>query len=306
MRLILITAAMSAGVALAQPETRTAEPPQQDVLSGPKVRETAGERSLIRRDFQGRVRRLEIPPEEAAIELLRLDEPTKAKTQKILDECSAILDKAVRDNIDLLLRLQSADRRVRLDLIREFGESLKELRSWGTLREEVRGVLPKEQATRYNELIDGYWDVVVSDAVQAAQRENSTRPAPGRAEVLAREVLTSLGNEIRRSFERQIGQRAREFEELLGKLGLSPEKESKIRGMLADHVERTGGKPTPQQRRDLVLRIYGELDREQKRIAAQELLGLADREKKPEPEPEPMMREGSSPMAEEPMRADPK
>ncbi len=306
MRLILITAAMSAGVALAQPETRTAEPPQQDVLSGPKVRETAGERSLIRRDFQGRVRRLEIPPEEAAIELLRLDEPTKAKTQKILDERSAILDKAVRDNIDLLLRLQSADRRVRLDLIREFGESLKELRSWGTLREEVRGVLPKEQATRYNELIDGYWDVVVSDAVQAAQRENSTRPAPGRAEVLAREVLTSLGNEIRRSFERQIGQRAREFEELLGKLGLSPEKESKIRGMLADHVERTGGKPTPQQRRDLVLRIYGELDREQKRIAAQELLGLADREKKPEPEPEPMMREGSSPMAEEPMRADPK
>lgn len=306
MRLILITAAMNAGVALAQPETHTTEPPQQDVLSGPKVRETAGERSLIRRDFQGRVRRLEIPPEEAAIELLRLDEPTKAKTQKILEERSAILDKAVRDNIDLLLRLQSADRRVRLDLIREFGESLKELRTRGTLREEVRGVLPKGQATRYDELIDGYWDVVVSDAVQAAQRENSTRPAPGRAEVLAREVLTSLGNEIRRSFERQIGQRAREFEELLGKLGLSPEKDSKIRGMLADHVERTGGKPTPQQRRDLVLRIYGELDREQKRIAARELLGLADREKTPEPESEPMMREGSSPMAEEPMRADPK
>lgn len=306
MRLILILSVLGAGAAIAEPEPRASEPPDPGVLSGPKVRETAGERSLIRRDFQGRVRRLEIPAEEAAVELLRLDEPTKAKAQKILDERTAILDKAVRENIDLLLRLQNADRRTRLEFIREFGESLKELRARGTLREEIRAILPKDQAARYDELIDGYWEVVVADATQAAQRENGARPAPARAEVLAREVLAALGSEIRRSFERQIGQRARELEELLGKLGLSEEKDAKIRGILAEYAERTGGKPTPQQKRDLVLRIYRELDRDQQRIAARELLGLGEQKRGGEPESEPMMREGSEPMAEEPMKGDPK
>jgi hypothetical protein len=285
-----------AGSVMAQPE---ADKPAEDVLSGPKVKETQSERTLVKRDFSGKVQRLDANPAEAAVELLTLDEATRAKVKAVVDERTAAMDRIVRDNLELLVKFQNTgDRKGKMALLREYREVFKEIESKGKLQDQVKAVLPKEQAARYDELIAGYWDTVVADAQQEAKKNKETA---GRGEILAREGLVAFGGEIRRSYERQIGAKTKELEEFLGKLGLTPEKETKIRNMFTDSFQATVGKPTAQQRRDLMMKVLRELDAEQRKIVIEELLGKehgTSENMKPAPmveSDEPMMPKSEEP-----------
>jgi hypothetical protein len=220
------------------------------------------------------VQRLESHPAETAVELLALDDETKAKVKAVIDDRTATLDRLVRENLELLLKFQNTpDRRGRLALLREAGALVKELDAKGTLEDRVKALLPKEHAARFDELIAGYWDTIVADAQQEAKKNEDTKDpkVPGRGEILIREKLQAFGGEIRRSYERQIAAKTKQLEEFLGKLGLDPEKETKIRNLFTDFVQKTGGKPTPQQRRELGVNVFRELDREQQRLVLNEL-----------------------------------
>lgn len=271
-----------------QDATPTAQP-ADDILSGPKVEETQAERSLVRRNFQGKVQRLDTNPAEAAAELLSLDASTRAKVKAILDKRAATLDKIVRDNLELLLKFQNTpDRRGKLALLRDAREVFKPLDADGKLQDQIAAALPKDQADRYKEILEGYWQTLVADAEQEARGGKDKATA---AEIRAREVLLAFGTEIRRSYERQVASRVRELEDFLGKLGLPAEKEAKLRTMFAEFAERTKLKPTEQQRREFALKVLRELDREQQQKVLAEILGRP--EEKPqgtpmEPEDEPM------------------
>lgn len=267
------------------PTAQPAEPAKDDVLSGPKVKETVAEKSLVRRNFQGRVQRLEVNPAEAAIELLSLDAATAAKVKKVVGERTQVLDRIVRENLDLLLKIQNtADRRGKIGLLREAREKFKDLEARGKLQEEVAKVLPAEQAKRYEELIKGYWETLLADAEQEA---GAGKEKPAKSEIATREVLLAFGAEIRRSYERQIASKTKELEEFLGKLGLSAEKEAKIRNFFVEYAERTKGRASEQQRRDLFQKVLRELDRDQQKIVLDEVLGKA-RPAGPTDEGEPM------------------
>lgn len=273
--------------------------PEGDVLSGPKVKETQSERTLIKRDFSGKVQRLDANPAEAAVELLTLGEATRAKVKAIMDERTAALDLIVRDNLELLVKFQNTgDRKGKMALLREYRAVFKDLEAKGKLQDQMRAALPKDQATRYDELIAGYWDTVVADAEQEAKKGKETA---GRSEILVREGLLAFGGEIKRSYERQIGAKTKELEEFLGKLGLTPEKETKIRNLFTDSFQATKGKPTAQQRRELMVKVLRELDAEQRKIVIKELLGKPD--STPETTPENPVKDPKAPMTEsdEPM-----
>jgi hypothetical protein len=182
----------------------------------------------------------------------------------------------------------TTDRKGKMALLREYREVFKELEAKGKLQDQVKAVLPKDQAARSDELIAGYWDTVVADAQQEAKKNKETA---GRVEILTREGLLAFGGEIRRSYERQIASKTKELEEFLGKLGLTPEKEAKIRTMFADSFIATKGKATGQQRRELMQRVLKELDAEQRKIVIRELLG------KPNATPENSAPETTTPGA---------
>jgi hypothetical protein len=268
------------------------EPVKDDVLSGPKVKETKSERSLVKRNFQGRVQRLEIPPAEAAIELLGLDAATAAKVKEVVDDRAKAMDKVVRENLDLLLKFQNTgDRRGRLQLLRESKEKFAEVDAKGRLEDRVAKVLPKDQAERYQELIRGYWDTLLADAEQEAA---GAKDRPGKVEILAREVLLAFGAEVKRSYERQLGSKVKDLEELLGKLGLSAEKEAKVRTYFVQYAEQTKGRPTENQRRDLFFKVMRELDRDQQKALLEQVLGGSKKAQSPD-----------APMKEDPMQGEP-
>lgn len=78
------------------------------VLSGPKVGEAAaGTLSLVEKDFDGKMKMLEVRPEVAGLKLLKLSETEKASTDKILQEREALVAKVLKENYALFLELQN-------------------------------------------------------------------------------------------------------------------------------------------------------------------------------------------------------
>lgn len=277
------------------------------VLGGPTVRETVSERTLAKRDMQGRVRRLDLSPEESALELLNLDRESQAKADAVVADYHRRLDTIVGDNIELLLRFQTAkEGPERLGVLREAMELFKPLRDGGRLRDRIAAVLPEEHAKRFEALIDGYWKAIL-DEVQADAKARKDKAGP--EEIEARERLRAVGDEIRRSYERQVVAKSRQLEDLLKPLNLSPEQDGKVRTLVTEFAEQTKGKANPAQRRELFGKLLKELNPEQKRqLLRQVLVGTppADTPAKPGGEPPMQGTEGSTPPAE-PMKdaADP-
>lgn len=237
---------------------------QPDALRGPKVNDKPAKKTLVERDFKGKLKRTELPPEEAALALLGLDAEARAKTDAVLAARNVVLDRVVVDNIDLVVRLhnarQSGDRRDQITVMSEFMKKLQPVNARGKLADEVRGTLSKEKAAEYDAILKEY---------RAAAIEEATAEARGRNEFVnartleTRENLASLGLEIKRSYERQISSKGAEFERIVSQLGLRSEQETKIRNMVTDFTQESKGKATPEQKRSLFFRIMAQLDPDQ-------------------------------------------
>lgn len=263
----LLVALVMAVPALAQEEGTS------DPLAGPSVSEST-QATLVERDFTGRIKRTEVPPEEAALALLTLTTEEKAATARILAERAAILDKVVLGNIDLLLQLVSAsaagERAEQAELGARLGAQLQPLRDRGPLADELAGALAEDKGRRLKTLVREYWAAVVQEGTADARKAGEdVRPA----QIIAREMRASVGQEIRRSYERQVTARVAELDKQLAAMGLSPEQEGKIRALITEYGQRTLLKPTEADRRRLFAAIMAELSPEQRRAFVKQVLG---------------------------------
>ncbi|MDX2146642.1 MAG: hypothetical protein SFZ23_03890 [Planctomycetota bacterium] len=304
--LALMSLVVSAGVAIAEP---LASP---GPLGGPKVLASDAPSTLVARDMAGRVIRLEIPAEEAALELLTLDAVTKEAVDRILDERARILDQLVVENIETLGRMRNSfaagNRKEAAAMLRELTSKAKPLRERGRLRDEIASVLPAEQQTAFAALVTGYWDAIRAE-IKAEQTGAEPAPADdqdasdqddrelkgagvgqpgkraagpiaslrGQAQGMAREYLMAIGQEIKRSYERTIARQGERFESIMTRLELSAESETKVRNLVTEHAQRTKLNSTPAQRRELFVKIFGVLTPEE-RIRAIEVLRSEDAE----------------------------
>jgi hypothetical protein len=269
------------------PPARAAAPSDDAApLRGPAVSIPDSRPTLVQRDLSGRVVRLDTQPAEAAVRLLPLDDATRAKVDAILLERSAILDRIVTGNLELLARLESArdgaDPAERARLTRELAEKSAPLVQRGPLAAELIRALPAEQGAELRRLVQEYWKAIADEAAARPASEPAMAPdhdaadeppapaAGGRGEADRRramrdEVLRMTGAEVRRAFQRTIGAQARDFDALIRDLNLSPEQESKVRQVVGDSFQRTYGKATPQERAQVFWRVYRLLDAQQQR-----------------------------------------
>ncbi len=243
---------VGSGLAVEPPTTQN--PPA--ILSGPQVREGAHE-SLVERGFDGRIRPLTTSPEERAVALLRLDEATRARVETILDERSAILDRVLVDNLDLLLQFQSArasgSATRQLSILRAFVRKLEPLRRRGSLRDEIARVLPEDQRARFEAMIDEYEDALEAQA-RADARARGERFQPLAYRI--RRNLERLGQDIAASYERAIGSRVAELEAFLERASLSPASEREVRRIITEFGQQTMLRPTPADKRRLVRDLW--------------------------------------------------
>lgn len=267
--LLLMTASAWAQVAPdpAQPPTGT-----PGVLSGPTIDATSkAPMTLVERNFDGKLRRLEISAEEAALEHLTLSDDEKKLTAAILIERAAILDGVVGKNTDLLIRLQGLRESRTPDgvaALRQMAAKLEPLRKRGRLRDEIASVLEIENQKRFITMVDEYHAAVIADTLAELRKD---KPDATIAEATGRERLLSLGHEIRRSYERTLAEKTGKLEEIITLLKLDEAQEAKVRALALEFGQQSMGRPTQAQIMRLVGDISRELNTEQRATFVREL-----------------------------------
>lgn len=235
-------------------------------LAGPRVVEAGeGTRSLVRHGYDGSVTRLEVPPEEAAVGLLTLDDAARAGVERVFSGRAAVLDRLVLDNLDKLIELntagQAGDKPRVAALAMELIAKSAPMREHGLLRDEVAAALPRESRAEYLRLVEGYWRAIGDEAKEKGK---------GRLGAVVQERGRLLGEAVRRSLERQIDPKGEEdFDRLIARLELRPEQETRVRHMAEEFILGARFRPTQAQEVAFIARVAAMLDAEQRgRLAA--------------------------------------
>ncbi len=278
----LVVASVASGAEPPPEGERAAAPATDaDVLRGPSIikHEERPERSIVERDFQGRVKKLEENPALVALGQLTLTEEEKKKVEKALGDRAAALDVIVRDNLKLIVELaqakQSGDyeggNRLQAEVLKKAEPFLKR----GPLINEVRSALPEGKFAELKGMVDEYNRSAagdkMSDPMSGPKQENKFG-------AMLAQGFEGFAAEAKASFQRITGGE-KDFENLIKMLVLTPEQESKVRQLAGDLFQKTYGKPTKAQQIGLFLNIYKELDAAQRHRLA-EYIGEENRVKR--------------------------
>lgn len=281
--LTVATLVLCVGLPLAPARAEPAGQPQTDpapALAGPRLAQAEQPASLVERDFEGKVKRLDEPADEAAARLLDLSPADRAAVGKIIAQRQAIVDRVVVEHFSTLLKLYNAtDPEDRRSLFREFMTHMTELRERGRLADELAAILPPEQVQRHRDLVAEYFRAVAQEAggegMRGPDAGDGPRARPGAGGgALREEMLKQIGIAVRRSYERTFGQRQKDFEDLIARLNLTPEQDAVVRKLAVDSAQKQAleGRDEREQRR-VFFRIMQELTPEQRAVLIEHVQG---------------------------------
>lgn len=250
----------------------TASPEGEAPLSGPSVKVQQKAPTIVERDAEGRCRKLEIQPAEAAVRVMKLSPQTREKVDAVLVEQAAVLDTIVRDNFELIVSVagaaQGGDKTQAAKYLGQLWEVSQPLRKRGALVEQLAKVLSKEEATQLRKMVLEYNGARTKDEENAAKQRGEKFD---NAKFNINERLSIIGQEIKRSYERVIGQQSKDLDAIIASLNLSVEQDAKVRQILLDVVQRSGAKATNAQKVSAYLKIVAVLDKDQRTILYEKL-----------------------------------
>lgn len=290
-------------------------------LAGPKL--TTSEvrpQSLVERDFDGKVKRLEISPEEAAVPLLELTPAERALADAAIASRAADLDTLVTNHLLDIIRLggqlQSPRPGEKALALREAYQLSGPILAKGRLIDRISASLPEAKRARYVALVDEYKKAIGDQEISLAQQGKSDDPefaaevAKEPKNLIGHRIrarikleLESFGKEIQRSAERIIAEKQNQGNDFLSKLQLTPEQESSIQAIYADLAGKYGLKEPPKQvQAVLFVRVLQVLTPEQRKQA---LVLIRDQERQKELDAKATkrsMQNDPEPIKSEPMK----
>lgn len=228
-------------------------------LGGPLVRPATA--SIVETDFLGRLRRPETSPERAALDLLSLARHDRDRIEALLAPREALLDRFVTDHLLLLAQFDTAikggSHRRAFALALTLLRALAPVIEAGPVRARVESALEPDARLRFHALLRDYDAALVRDA-----RTAGNHAPPGL--ILFGERLRELGEDIARSFQRQQNAGTIFADALLSGIDLSPEQARTFHELKLDLLERSAGRASETDQRDLVLAILARLNESQR------------------------------------------
>lgn len=275
MRYGLFIAAVLAGVqAAGRGQTSPAPTGEPSPLSGPNVPEESGS-GRVRRDFEGKMKPLEVRPEIAALDEIALSTDERAKVDEILARRSATMSRLIRENIELLLKAQAVregnDPEARRALAAEFRQAFAPLSEDGPLSEQIAGVLTDEHRRRFEAINREYWRELMGQAPAGGEMEDGGARR-GRA-ALERAARNVLRQEVRRAYEQMIADGKQRIDEVVARLELSAEQEARVRAIITEFGQKTKLNPSAADRAELFGKVAELLTPEQRRKAFEMVRG---------------------------------
>ncbi len=272
MRAALLTIVLSATALAADP----ALPTESDApLAGPRITGTAAGPTLIERDEYAKVRRLDLRPEEAALDKLGLTSDTLAPARKVIDDRAIALDRVITKHRTLVERLGPAFESGRAlegaALLLELHTHFLAVVGPAPLADKVAEALPEQSRDQYRALVKDYNDAVAKDLAAANPDAKKNKLSAGLAKLGARTQLAieHFVIELQRSGERIFSEKSAidtYAEAFLAKMKLPEADEAQVRTIFTEWaVTLNGNEPTKRQLADLLLQIYDTLDESQRR-----------------------------------------
>jgi DNA-directed RNA polymerase subunit F len=273
-----------------------------DALAGPRVDKPSAAKTIVERNFDGALVRLDQRPEEAAAALLTLSPEEKKAVSDLFGQRSKKVSQLLYDHYDTFLQLQAArqsgvmrqgkvDPKEREELAEKMREIGRAAAQAGLIRpplvEQVAAVLPDDQAGELRRMVSEY--MVALD--QQNRREMGIdmqgafsrpgAPTPDQAERRGadqRMELNLLLREVARTFGAEVQERKERLDALVKAVDATPEQEAKITKILRETGEKNRGKKlSPEDRADVFRQILDVLTPEQRQLARERLRPGADR-----------------------------
>ncbi|MDX2117686.1 MAG: hypothetical protein SFY96_05825 [Planctomycetota bacterium] len=227
-RAFLLSAAVASLACGTEPTTSM---PDASALAGPIVLESTRERSLIQRDYAGRVRALARHEAIEALDLLVLSADEKEATHALVLRRAKELDAGGPKKIPIILDLQTGvannDTQKIDDAIALLDATRPCLADPTPLEDLIADRLQPDNATRLLAFVREYRDALVEDA-------RVTTPDASREDVLKAHLRDVRVAEVQASIDRTLGQRQMEFEAVSARLNLTPEQQGKIQRIVLE------------------------------------------------------------------------
>lgn len=235
----------------------------EGALAGPKVVEH-GEKSLIRRDFDGRVRILETTAPEEALNLLQLSAPEREAVDALLSKRAKLLEDFVADNVFLLGQIDTADKagakgQAAWLLFGMMGK-LRPVTGDGLLEDQIARVLEPATRERFLSLVREYNLAAIRDRCSVPNKEGKI---PSRFEAAAGIRGESLAREIERAYKRLEASGEFAFRLIFTGVELTDTQKTKIRELLELHQRTTKGNASEKDNGMLFLAILPHLTQDQ-------------------------------------------
>jgi hypothetical protein len=238
----------------------TTQPEVKDPLRGPRVPDRVA-RTLVQRDAQGRLVRVEGRPEEAALTLLDLAPERLERAREVVADRAASLNRLLVDQIDLVRESSDAIRDGNAQRARELGmemfNAFDPAHTRDPLMEPLSKVLDPAHMQELRRLVDEYWDAWLPAERRAAGNAGDERTRE-------RLILTLFQEEIAQAYERTLRPYRERLERIYAATEPTPEQRTLIRQAVLDFIAATRLRPTPEDRAALARRIYEILDEERR------------------------------------------
>lgn len=253
------------------------------LLAGPSLEPAkAKPRTIVERDFDGRVKIPDTTPEQAALALLEIDEATRAKVDRVLTRRLAILTEFVGENLFLLQQLDTADKAGdkmgTLLFIYKAAHELRGLTENGTLQHQIAQTLPRDQARAFNAILAEFWKAYADEGVKFPNKEGKPR---GRVEVVIEAKAQSLGKEIERTLQSMVSSGDLIARLLLKDITLRPEQRARVADILEIYTKQAKDAPTEKQNQQLFATLLTALDKAQQKQMIANLKALMGESPKP-------------------------
>ncbi len=153
-------------------------------------------------------------------------------------------------------------------LLMELANKAGPLWARGMLVQELGKALSDEEGKEVRRLTQEYFVARKVDAEKAAERSGAKFDYGA---IMGEEIKEILGTELRRSYERTLGQGGKDFEKLLKDLEVTPEQDAKLHNLVEDFIRAEMGKKTTMKKVALFTKIYEILTPEQRKVLGEKL-----------------------------------
>ena len=264
----------AASFAAAQTESGREAVPPAESLAGPAV-EPGDRDTLVIYEYGGELQELGLPPAEAALELLDLDERTAELVGAVLTERAMLAERLIIENFELVSQGEtieaSGSKLEKGFFFLQVVRALHPLIERGPLEDEIRAVLPAATAEHFDALLDEYWHAVGQSRVEQARAKGERL----RLRKAVREARRDqLGREVELAAERALQSERFAIDYLTKGLELTESQQERIRQLVVGFAARTMGEPSEKDKERLFAEVIAYLNERQRTEIIKRIKGL--------------------------------